>query len=119
MSAFLPSSTVTVLRGVSTDAYGDEADDNDTAIAERLPVLITEKRQRSYQPAEGRGGTAETFMIRLRPGVDVVEGDRLRDEHTSAIYQVREVSNPSPVIGLVDVRVTAVRISAQSQAVNA
>lgn len=118
MSAFVASTTVTVLRGTATDAYGDEVD-VDTDVARRLPAVVTEQRQRTRQPSEGRGGTTETFTIRLRPTADVVEGDRLRDDRTDAVYQVREVSNPGSAVGFADVRVTAVRVSNQSQAVNA
>jgi len=113
MTTFVPSTRITVLRGSGVDSFGDETD-VDTEVAEKMPAAITQDRQRSYQQVEARGGVVETFTIRLRPGADVTEGDRFRDETSGHVYQVREVSNPPRLIGLPDVRVTAVRVGAQS-----
>lgn len=113
MSVFLPSTRVVVLRGTGVDEFGDETD-VDTETVTHLPASITQDKQRSYQRVEQRGGVVETFTVRLRPNADVTEGDRLRDERTGHVYQVREVANPARLVGVPDVRVTAVRVAAQS-----
>ena len=112
MTVFLPSTTVSVLRGTSIDPYGDEVD-IDAAVATALPAAITEGKQRTWNPAEQRGGVIEQYTIRFRPGVDVAEQDRLRDDNTGVIYQVREVNRPPRIVSAPDVRVTAVRVAKQ------
>lgn len=113
MTYYLPNTTVRVERGEATDEYGDPIDSS-TVHTEGLPVAITEIRQRSYQSSEQRGGQVEEFKIRLRPGIDVQEGDRLVDERTGERYQVRDVHHAPTVVGIADVRVTAVQAGAVS-----
>lgn len=122
MTAFIPSTRVTVQRGVLVaNEFGDELPAT-TAVATGVPAAITEglatstapNNQITYQPVDMRGGVLETFTVRLRPGTDVTEDDRLVDERTGATYQVRAVYSPHPLVGLVDVRVVAVRTGAAS-----
>lgn len=126
MSAFIPSTRVTVLRGAAApNSFGDELP-ADTPIATGVPAAVAEglgssqsqNTQRSFQPADQRGGVVETYTIRLRPGTDVLEDDRLLDERTGAVYQVRAIYTPPNLVGLVDVRAVAVRVAATSQPVN-
>lgn len=113
MTVYLATTTVTVYRGESTDEFGDSVD-ADNVYATGLPVAITEQRQRSYQPSEQRTTVVEAFTIRLRPGADVREGDRLVDERDGQIYQVTEVHHPPTLVGVADVRATAVQVGAVS-----
>lgn len=118
MTTYVPSMTVSVMRGaLAPNGFGDELSAA-TVVATGLPAAVAEKRQRSYQPAEQRGGVVEEFTIRLRPTADVTEDDRLLDERTGAVYQVRTIHHPRTVVGLADVRVTAVRTGAASLPVN-
>lgn len=114
MSAFIPSTTVSVLRSVSAqNAWGDDVDTN-TPIATGLPAAVVEDKQRSYLASEQRGGVVEYFAIRFRPGTDVREGDRLLDERSTAIYQVDTVSIPQSFVGIPDVRCMTRRTAATS-----
>ena len=124
MTAFIPTTRVTVLRGTGTDLWGDPTD-TATAIATGVPAYVTAGSangapggQQSGRPVDGQGGVLEAFTVRLRPRVDVLEQDRLVDERTTAVYQVTDVFNPSGPAGLADVRVSAVRVALQSQPVN-
>lgn len=118
-TVFLPTTTLTQLRGEPTvDRFGDKIT-ADTVIASGLPAHILEDTQERYDPAARRGGVIETFTIRLRAGVDVREGDRLRDDQVPArVYRVTSVvdahSSTGPALGSDDVRVTAHRIGATS-----
>lgn len=113
MTVFVPTTTVTIQRGTGTDSYGDQVDSGQVR-ATGVPAAISELRQRTHQPAEQRGRVSEQFRIRLRPGVDLAEQDRLLDERTGAYYQVGEVSTPPAVTGKADVRATATRVGARS-----
>ena len=126
MTAFLPNARVTLLRADgSVDDFGDTVD-IDTA-GPVYPAAITEGKgadsagggidQRLFRPVEGRTTLVETYTIRLRPDAQVVEGDRLRDEQ-GRIYQVQHVIYPQRVVGIADVRVSAVRVGGASQPVN-
>lgn len=127
MTVFIPSTRVTVQRGTAAaNTFGDELPAV-TPIATGIPAAVTEglgsmsgasNTQTSFQPSDMRGGVAELFTIRLRPGTDVTEDDRLLDERTGAVYQVRAIYNPQSLVGLVDVRVAAVRTGAASLPVN-
>ncbi|GAA3230705.1 hypothetical protein GCM10017691_23900 [Pseudonocardia petroleophila] len=121
MSWFIPTTTVTLKRGETTDEFGDAVDGN-TVVASGLPCAVTQSRglgdQRSFVPSEARGGVVETFTLRFRPNVHVEEQDRVLDERQGLVYQVISVYNPQSVVGAADVRVTAIRVGAVSRPVN-
>ena len=114
---FVPTTTVTVTRGTpSTDAYGDKVD-NTTVVASSLPASFIEDEQRRWQPVDRRGGTVETFGVRLRSTARILEGDRLTDA-AGLVFQVMGVTYPptaaGPALGSDDVRLTVRRVSATS-----
>jgi hypothetical protein len=115
---FLPTTTVTILRGTPTaDAYGDLVDVA-TVVASGLEAAIVEEKQTYSAPVDQRGGVVETYSVRLRAGVDVREGDRVRDDRTLTVYRVAEVTHPhtatGPALGTDDVMVSAHRVAATS-----
>lgn len=117
LSEFLPTTTVTVTRGEpTTDAYGDKVD-NTTQVAADLPASFVEDRQQRWEPVERRGGTVETFGVRLRSTARILEGDRLTDAN-GLVFQVVGVAYPptatGPALGADDVRLTVRRVSATS-----
>lgn len=121
MTAFIPTTRVTVERAeLAADTWGDVRPST-VDLVTGVPAAITEgvslagaRHQLTHQPVNGRGGVIEEYTIRLRPGTDVTEDDRLRDERTGAVYQVRSVFNPQSVAGLSDIRVIAIRTGAAS-----
>lgn len=118
MTAFIATTTVSIARPIgAVDAWGDELA-TASAVASGLPAAITEANQRTYQDTEARSGVVEVFTIRLRPNADAREGDQITDA-AGRVFVVDQVSNPDRVAGMADVRVTARRIAARSQAVNA
>lgn len=114
MTVFVPNTLMSLHRDVSTDEFGDPVDDNTVAESSDLPAVITEKSQRTFLPEELRMDMVQKFVIRLRPGTDVREGDRLQDQFTNAIYQVQEVVVTPNVVMAGDVRVYAVKVAAPS-----
>lgn len=109
MSGFIATTTVAVLRGETTDDYGDPVDD-DTPIRGGVPVSLIERDRRVYVPAEGRTTIVRQVTGRARPNADIREGDRLRDERTQSIYLVEGVSRPSSPIGAADMRLVLRRV---------
>lgn len=119
MTAFIATTRVDLRRTTTpdVDAWGEPVD-ADTTVATGLPAAISEDRQRSYLASGQREGVVDYYTIRLRPGVDVREGDRLVDA-AGTTYEAQSVSTQPAVYGRSDVRVSAIRTGATSQAVNA
>lgn len=118
LAAFLPTTTVTILRGSpTTDSFGDLAPST-TEVATTLPAHVIEDRQTRYRPAEERGGVVETYTIRLRSTADVREGDRVEDDHTGRIYLVQSVvkqhTSVGSALGDLDLRLVCTRVAATS-----
>jgi hypothetical protein len=110
VTAFIPTTTVDILRGETTDSYGDAADAS-TVAASAVPVSIIETQRRVFVPAEGRRTVVRMLTGRARPEVDVQEGDRLRDTtDQSTIYLVEAVSRPQSPVGRADARLELRRI---------
>jgi len=88
---------VTVLRGTTTDAYGDVVD-TDQVFKTGVLVTIYESSKRTSKPVEGRVGTVRDYAGRARALEGLQVNDRLRDEANGAdIYLVIEASTlPNP-----------------------
>lgn len=115
LSAFLPNTSVTVLRtpvSTVTADYGDPVDDLTVVTGmTNVPVSLRSKQSRVWDPQANRYLTTTTYVVRFRPGADVQPYDRVRDA-SGQIYSVSDVtSNPSAAGGHTDVvaRATAVQ----------
>lgn len=112
MTAFIPTCLISILRGESTDTYGDTVD-ADVVIATDVPASIIESGQDISQPAESRTTKVRIFAGRVRPDVDTREGDRWRNATDLTIYQVEAVSQPASPFGSADLRCDLRRIDDQ------
>jgi hypothetical protein len=88
----IATTTIAVLRGTTTDAYGDEADvDTDTR------YTASRRADGAVPPGHHpRRPDAAHRPLRRRPraaGTDVTDQDRIKDERTGAIYIVDAVSS--------------------------
>lgn len=111
MNTFLPTTTVSVYRGESTDDYGDPAPDNTTPAATGVPASVLESSQRKFDPASQRLTLIEQYTVRIRGHVSMREQDRIRDEVTGQWYLAKEISRPQNFLGRkTDNRITATRV---------
>lgn len=114
--AFIPNTSVTVWRtpdNTETVDYGDPYD-TQTAVPAlaSVPVLWRSKLQRTWDPEERQVMISTVYTVRFRPGSDVREYDRLKNDRTGEIAQVtNSTTNPSPVGSAMDVTVTASAVS--------
>ncbi len=84
MSVFIPTTLVDVLRGSAVDPYGDPADvDVDVVVYRELPAALVETSRTSRDPASGTPRTIRSVTLRLRHGVALLAGDRIRDVASS------------------------------------
>jgi len=85
-----PTTIVDVLRGTSTDEFGDVVD-LDTVAIPAVPASIIEQRQRPHQPRDGEDRNIRYFKGRVPRGTGITKGDRLRDTKTGSVYVVESV----------------------------
>jgi hypothetical protein len=85
-----PTTTVDVLRGETTDAYGDTVDSDTVALA-AIPASIIERSQKVHAPKSGEDRIIRSFKCRVPNGTGLLKGDRIRDRNTSAVYLIDNV----------------------------
>lgn len=92
------TTTVSVLRGTTTDPYGDVMD-SDTPIVTGLPISIIEQRRKVFTADNPDPRTVRYITGRVGSGTDIRVNDRLKDERTGYVYAVDEIGDPmNPVI---------------------
>jgi hypothetical protein len=85
------TTTLTVYRGSSTDAWGDEQDTN-TAVHTGIPASLTEQSRRVTTRDDPTPRIVRYAVARVTAGTDITDQDRVRDERTGAVYIVDAVS---------------------------
>lgn len=99
----LATTTLTVYRGTSTDAWGDEVD-TDTAVHTGIPAALTEQTRRVTTRDDPTPRIVRYAVGRVTAGTDITDQDRLLDERTGAIYIVDAVSQMSSAAVAADLR---------------
>lgn len=89
----LANTTISVLRGTTTDEFGD-VKDGSTAVHTGIPASLIEQSRQAYTPDSTTPRVVRTSVCRVGPDKDVLEDDRIKDEKTGAIYIVLSVSQP-------------------------
>jgi hypothetical protein len=82
---------VSILRGTTTDAYGDEAD-VDTPVYTGIPASLVEQSRRVTTRDDPSPRIVRYAVARVPADTDVTDQDRLLDERTGAKYIVDAVS---------------------------
>lgn len=88
----IATTRISILRGTTTDAYGDEQD-TDTPIATGIPASLTEQSRRVTTRDDPTPRIVRYAIARVGAGTDVTDQDRVRDERTGAVYIVDAVSS--------------------------
>lgn len=90
----LASTTATVLRGTTLNAYGDTIDDptNAVVVARGVPAQIIVTTARPYDPSSQTIRVIQTVEGRVQSDTDIVEGDQLVDESTNVTYSIESVT---------------------------
>lgn len=97
------NTTVAVLRGTSTDAYGDAVDTN-TAVATGIPASLIEQTRRVTTRDDPTPRIVRYTVGRVTAGTDITDQDRIKDERTNAIYIVDAVSSMNSAAVAADLR---------------
>jgi hypothetical protein len=88
---FLATSTYAVLRGTTTDAWGDPKD-LDNPVHSGIPGSVRLARSSVTTISDGRPQQIGFFVGRLPAGTDVQNEDRLQDERSGEVYIVDAVN---------------------------
>jgi hypothetical protein len=87
----IATTRVSILRGTSEDAWGDEQD-TDTAVYTGIPASLIEQSRRVTTRDDPTPRIVRYAVARVPADTDVTDQDRLRDERTGATYIVDAVS---------------------------
>ncbi|MGY6019590.1 hypothetical protein [Streptomyces spinosirectus] len=87
----LATTTLTVLRGTTTNSDGDEVD-TDTPVHTGIRAALTEQTRRVTTRDDPTPRIVRYAVGRVTAGTDITDQDRLRDERTGAVYIVEAVS---------------------------
>jgi hypothetical protein len=107
----IATTTITVLRGTSTNGYGDEVD-NGTVAASGIPASLIEQTRFTDDPSSDRPRVIRFVIGRVYHGTDVRAGDQIRDEGDATIYIVDSVTTPQHGAIQPDVRLELRRVTA-------
>lgn len=108
---FYPTTTVSILRTTTTDAYGYEADDNATPAATGMPASIIEQTQNTSRPDSDRPMTVRLYDCRLPADADVRDGDRIKDESDDQIYMLDTIAKSANPAREMDWRLVIRKVS--------
>lgn len=101
---------VTILRGTSTDAFGDPVDTL-TEVRTGVTASIMEQRKTVTNPVDGMPRQVRFTTGRLPAGTDLRNGDRIKDEKTGVIYMFDASSQVENAIRTNDLRIDLRRVT--------
>jgi hypothetical protein len=104
----IATTLITILRGTTTDGYGDEQD-TDTPVYTGIPASLIEQSRRVTTRDDPTPRIVRYAVVRLPAGTDVTDQDRLLDERTGVKYIVDAGSFMANPAMAVDIRVDARR----------
>lgn len=99
----IATTTISVLRGTTTDDFGDVAD-TDTVVARGVPAALTEQSRRVTTRDDPAPRVIRSAVARVAAGTDVNDQDRIKDERTGATYIVDATSRMANPALQVDIR---------------
>lgn len=99
----LATTTISVLRGTTTDAYGDEQD-TATVVHSGIPAALTEQTRRVTTRDDPTPRIVRYAVGRVTAGTDITDQDRIRDDKTGAVYIVDAVSSMNSPAVAADLR---------------
>jgi hypothetical protein len=110
----IPNTTVSVLRGTTTNAFGDEVDLNESAF-EHVPALLIETGRNVQDPSTPTPRTIRQIVCHVPPWTGVLDTDRIIDEATGSVYIIISVTRPPTLMGApVDIRCDLKRVTAST-----
>lgn len=101
---------ISVLRGTTTNAFGDEVD-NFTVAASGIPASLIEQTRQMFTRESTEPRVVRYTVGRVTAGTDIRQNDVLLDERTSVKYIVQAVSGLGNPVRMEDLRLDLKRTS--------
>lgn len=90
---------ISILRGESTDEWGDPVD-NDTVVASGVLASILEQKTWSSPEVSTQPHNYRYARLRIRKNIEVQVNDRIKDERNNQTWLVTNISPlQNPVVG--------------------
>lgn len=89
----LANCTISVLRGTTTDAWGDIVDSS-AVHASAIPAFIVVKSRTVYDPSTQTPRAVQSIVGAVGSDVDIRDTDQILDESHSVTYAVESVTQP-------------------------
>lgn len=106
------NTTVSVLRGETTDEYGDLIDAN-TVVYTGVPAILVETSRQTSDPSNPTPRTVRSVMLTVPDWIGLLNSDRVRDDANQNVYMVIEVTKPPTLMGApVDTSAVLKRVTA-------
>ena len=107
----VPTTTVAIYRDSpeQTDQYGDPID-SDVPIQSGIPASLIEQTRLVDPPAGTTPRTISYVTCRVAAGTDVTGEDRIKDESTSFVYTISDVSTPQSPVHQQDMKLVLERV---------
>ena len=111
MVAAVANTRVSILRGTTTDAYGD-IQDAEVALYTGVPAALVETARTAFDPSTQTPRTVRSITCVIPDGLSVTNSDQILDEPTQQRYAIEEILRPPTLIGApVDIVLTLRRVT--------
>ena len=111
MVAAVANTTISLLRGTTTDAYGDTADAG-IPILTAVPASVVETARSVLDPATQTPMTVRSTTCIVPAWTGVLNSDQIKDEATGDLYAIEDILMPPTLMGApVDITLTLRRVT--------
>lgn len=86
----LANTTITIMRGVEANAYGDLSDVG-TPVYTGVPAAVTEASKQTWDPATQQPRTIRTLKALVPIWTDILTSDTIRDETNGNYYMINDL----------------------------
>jgi hypothetical protein len=89
--------TVSIMRGVGYDEYGDISDDM-AAVTPGIPAVLIETSRSVFDPATQTPRTVRSATLRVPAWTKVLSSDQIRDDSTGNTYSIEDITLPPTTV---------------------
>lgn len=107
---FWPTTTVSILRGTTTNDAGDVLDSN-TVVYSGIPASVMERTRNGIDTLTQDPRVYHYTTMRVAAGTDILDTDRILDESTQLMYAVTDVARLASPVHTPDIRVDLTRVN--------
>jgi hypothetical protein len=106
----LANTKITVLRGETTNEYGDQVD-TEEPFKRDIPASLIEQTKQLFDLASGTPRTIKLFTCRVNNNTNISLTDRIKDQSTNAIYAIDNISTPTGPTNASDMRLDLSKVN--------